>query len=65
MRLIALLLGIGLEFAQGLLTETRQGDPRDIVANATGILLALMLAYLGLGGWAGRVERWLGAAPPR
>jgi VanZ family protein len=62
---VALLLGIGLEIAQGLLTATRQADFSDLIANALGILLALVLAYLGLGGWAGRVERFFGAVPPR
>lgn len=60
---VPLLLGAGLEVAQGLLTETRQADPLDLVANAAGITLALVVAYLGLGGWASRVERWLGAVP--
>jgi VanZ family protein len=61
----ALLLGAGLEVAQGLLTTTREADLHDLAANAGGIGLSLVLAYLGLGGWAGRVERWLGLAPTR
>jgi VanZ family protein len=56
----AFLLGAGVEVAQALLTETREGDVLDLVANATGALLALAMAYLGLGGWAQRAERWLG-----
>jgi VanZ family protein len=42
--LIALLLvalGIGLEFAQGMLTSTRMADPRDAVANTLGVLAGL------------------------
>ena len=42
--LVALLLvalGIGLEFAQGLLTSTRMADPRDAVANTLGVLAGL------------------------
>jgi VanZ family protein len=58
----AFLLGAAVEAAQALLTETRQGDVLDLVANATGVLVALAIAYLGLGGWAQRAERWLGLA---
>ena len=58
----AFLLGAAIEAAQALLTETRQGDVLDIVANGTGALVALAVAYLGLGGWAQRAERWLGFA---
>lgn len=59
----AFLLGAGVEVAQALLTETRQGDVRDLAANSAGVLAALAAAYLGLGGWAQRAERWLGLAP--
>ncbi|MBS1200814.1 MAG: hypothetical protein H6R27_1492 [Proteobacteria bacterium] len=59
----AFLLGLSLEVVQGALTATRQSDPLDLVANGTGIFVALALAWLGLGGWAGRVERWFGLAP--
>jgi len=59
----AFLLGAAIEAAQALLTDTRQGDVLDLVANATGAVLALVAAHLGLGGWAQRVERWLGLAP--
>ena len=34
-------LGIVLEFAQAGLTATRQGDPRDAVANTLGVLVGL------------------------
>lgn len=59
--LAAFALGAALEAAQGLLTVTREPDGLDLVANGAGIALALALAYLGLGGWAARVERMLGA----
>lgn len=55
-----LLLGAALEVAQVLLTATRQADWLDLAANAAGIVLAVALAYLGLGGWAARAERLLG-----
>jgi VanZ family protein len=60
----AFLLGAGIEAAQALLTETREGDVLDLVANGVGALVALAMAYLGLGGWALRAERWLGLARP-
>jgi hypothetical protein len=62
---ITLGLGVAIEVAQGLLTATRFADPLDIVANATGVGLALLIAWLGLGGWAEQVERWLGVATRR
>jgi VanZ family protein len=58
--LAAFALGAALEAAQGLLTVTREPEGLDLVANGAGIVFALALAYLGLGGWAGRVERMLG-----
>jgi uncharacterized membrane protein YdfJ with MMPL/SSD domain len=35
------LLGVGLEIAQGLLTTTRQMDPWDALANSVGVLAGL------------------------
>jgi len=61
--LVAFLLGLSLEGLQGALTATRQSDALDLVANLSGIAVAWTLALLGLGGWAGRVERRLGLAP--
>jgi len=61
--LAAFLLGVALEATQALLTASRQGDLLDVVANTSGIGVALVLAHLGLGGWAARAERWLGASP--
>ena len=61
----AFLLGVTVEVAQALLTDTRQGDLLDLVANGTGALLALAAAYLGLGGWAQRAERWMGLSPAK
>jgi VanZ family protein len=61
MALAAFALGAAMEVAQGLLTVTRQADVLDLAANGAGIAVALSLAYLGIGGWAARVERWFGA----
>ena len=38
------LLGLGLEFAQATLTTTRQGDARDMLANALGVMVGLGVA---------------------
>ena len=35
------LLGIGLEYAQGALTETRMQDPADALANTLGVIVGL------------------------
>lgn len=42
------LMGIGLEFAQGALTATRMADPADAVANSAGVLLGLATLRLRL-----------------
>ena len=38
---VLVLMGIGLEFAQGALTATRMADPVDALANSAGVLLGL------------------------
>ena len=58
--LAALLLGAGLELAQGAFTTSREADWADVAANATGVGAALALALIGAGGWASRAEAWLG-----
>jgi len=55
----AFLLGAAMELAQGWLTTTRQADWQDLAANSGGIALALTAAWMGIGGWAARVEGWL------
>ena len=52
-------LGVGVEFAQGAMHYGRQMDPRDMVANSLGIVAGLILAWIGLGGWAQRIEAWV------
>ncbi|WP_290890223.1 VanZ family protein [Arenimonas sp.] len=39
-----MLLGLGLELAQATLTTTRQGDARDMLANALGVMVGLGVA---------------------
>lgn len=38
-------MGIGIEFAQGTLTDTRARDPLDAVANTIGVLLGMAVAF--------------------
>jgi VanZ family protein len=51
-------LGVGLDLLQSL-TRTRSVDWRDMVANASGIALGLVLAFYVVGGWCQRLERRL------
>jgi VanZ family protein len=46
-----LLLGISIEFLQYFMHEGREGDPRDVLANACGAAFGLLLARLGLSRW--------------
>lgn len=54
-----LLLGGALEIAQSLFTETREGDWRDMAANAAGVLAAWLIVRNGRSNWARHVEDWL------
>ena len=52
-------LGAVIEAAQGSMGWGRQADVYDMFANTTGIVAGLIAAWLGLGGWAQRVENLL------
>jgi VanZ family protein len=52
-------LGLLIEGAQGAMGWGRQADMYDLVANTSGIVAGLIGAWLGLGGWAQRVETLL------
>ena len=54
----SLLLGMSLEAAQAILTVTRKADWADVLANASGILVAWLLVRRRAG-WALAVEAWL------
>jgi VanZ family protein len=41
------LLGASIEWAQATLTQTRHGDPADLLANTLGILSGLALSFAG------------------
>ena len=51
-------LGIAIEIAQGAMPFGRQMDIRDVGANSIGIVIGLMLALIGVGGWAQKIEAW-------
>jgi VanZ family protein len=53
------LLGIGLEVAQGLLTTTRQMDPWDALANSAGVLAGIATVLTPM---RDALLRWSGAA---
>jgi VanZ family protein len=53
-----ILLGLALEAAQALFTETRTADWADAIANTTGVLTASWLVR-GQVGWALAAEAWL------
>jgi VanZ family protein len=48
-------LGIGIEFAQGLLTATRAADPIDALANTVGMILGLGVRWTP---WRDLLLRW-------
>lgn len=52
------LMGGAIELAQGAMHMGREADLRDVVANTTGIVVGLLLALAGLGGWAEWIDGW-------
>ena len=54
---VLLAMGFALDGMQGALS-TRSFDLMDVVANAGGILLGLILARLWLEGWCRKIERY-------
>ena len=57
------LLGIGIEFAQGALTADRSADPLDALANTLGVLAGLSFARTRVRGWALQLDHRLFRAP--
>ena len=53
-----ILLGLSMEAAQALFTESRTADWADVLANTTGVLLAWLLVRRRVG-WAMAAEAWL------
>lgn len=48
-------MGIMLELLQGM-DDSRYGETADALANLAGVVVALIIAGAGLGGWCERVE---------
>lgn len=58
---VALLaLGLSMEIGQYLMGAGRDADPYDMAANTVGVALGLASALTFTGGWAPKVETWLG-----
>jgi VanZ family protein len=55
--LLMLLLGGGIEIAQGAMGLGRDADIMDFVADSVGVLIALIALYLGLAAWPRWIER--------
>jgi VanZ family protein len=54
-------LGLGIEWAQANLTDNRQGDLRDALANSLGIALGFVLSFTPLARWLEKFDRrWFG-----
>ncbi|HEU4591514.1 MAG TPA: VanZ family protein [Steroidobacteraceae bacterium] len=53
-----LLLGSAIEVAQYYMQLGREGDPRDVIANAAGALFGLLLGRLGLARWP-QLAAWI------
>jgi VanZ family protein len=57
-------LGVGMEWAQGALTDTRMRDPRDAIANTLGVLLGLTVGWNRLQFVVQALDRrWFGRVP--
>ncbi len=55
------LLGVGIEFAQGAFTVDRSADPFDALANTLGVVAGLSLACTPAREWVLRLDRyWFG-----
>jgi len=52
-------LGLSMEILQHVMALGRFADPRDMAANAAGVLLGSVLAVFATGGWVRRVDSWL------
>ena len=52
-----ILFGVLIEFCQRLVTY-RSAELFDLVADAAGIAVGLIIAAAGIGGWSLRIEEW-------
>lgn len=56
-----LAFGILIEICQRILTNYRAAETMDLLADAIGIVIGLVIARAGAGGWSLRVEEWIAA----
>jgi VanZ family protein len=58
---VALLaMGVAIEWLQGEMNLGRSRDHLDVIANAVGVGVGILAAVWRFGGWAQRLEIWLG-----
>jgi len=57
--LLLFVMGLAVEFLQATMQVGREADALDVVANVCGIVVALAVSWLFLGGWTQRVETWI------
>ena len=50
--------GVLIELVQGTVSY-RRSEWLDLVGDAVGIVIGLVIALLGIGGWSRRAEQWL------
>lgn len=55
-----LLFGVSVEWLQHTMAVGREGDPRDVIANAGGAAFGLLLGFLGLSRWPQWADALLG-----
>lgn len=53
-------LGLAMEVGQYLMQSGRVADANDMLANTAGVVAGLLLATWVTGGWAQKVEGWIG-----
>ena len=53
-------LGLLIEVLQGLMSLGRSAEVSDMLANALGVVVGITIALSSTGGWAPRLESWLG-----
>lgn len=53
-------MGVVIELLQGAMNLGRQCDYRDVIANSSGVVVGMLAALAGIGGWARWVEILMG-----
>lgn len=57
--LAMLMLGCGIELAQGAMELGRTADLADVLANSMGVAAGIAVSLAGRESWLFRIERWL------